>query len=234
MTDRESWPEAPNLSRSEPARARAGAGLMTDDEIAAFHESAHAVFAVFGNWTKLAGPVALNGHGHGDVVMSTDAEAIRRSFHADPGFDRDLPRIELVRSLLAGPIAERILAESGRAELSERDLQSASEGDYAVVAEQLEQLKPLRPGLLPRLEREVRDRLEQPAVRPRSCSSPPSCSSAEGWKRTRRRRCSRRSGRERPPTHFARRGEAGTGGGRPSSSSCTISPFSPHRGCTCV
>jgi hypothetical protein len=137
---------------------------MTEDEIAAVHEAAHAVFAVFGEWTKLAGPVVLKGPGSGDVVMSTDSEAIGRAIEADHGFDRDLPRIHLVRSLLAGPIAERILADTGRAVLGEDELREASEGDYSVIAEQLGQLDPPRPGLLDILERDVRKRLDQPAT----------------------------------------------------------------------
>ena len=48
---------------------------MTDDEVGAVHEVAHAVFAVLGEWTKLAGPVVLKGSGYGDVVMATDVEA---------------------------------------------------------------------------------------------------------------------------------------------------------------
>jgi hypothetical protein len=137
---------------------------MTEDKVAAVHEAAHAVFAAFGAWTRLGGPVMLKGTGCGDVVMATDTDAIRRSIEADPRFDRDLPRIHLIRALLAGPIAERLLAESGRAELSGHDLEAASEGDYAVAAEQIGQLRSPRPGLLARLEREVRQRLEQPAT----------------------------------------------------------------------
>ena len=137
---------------------------MSEDEVAAIHEAAHAVFAEFGDWTKLAGPVVLKGPGHGDVVMATDPPAIQRAIAADPGFDRDLPRIHLIRSLLAGPIAERMLVESGRAELGEGELEAACEGDYAVVAEQIDQLDPPRPDLLERLERDVRARLEEPAL----------------------------------------------------------------------
>lgn len=137
---------------------------MTEDEIAAVHEAAHAVFAVSGEWTKLGGPAALQGPGHGDVIMSTDPEAIRRSIAADPAFDRDLPRIQLIRSLLAGPVAERILLETGRAALGEDELRQASAGDYAVISEQLGQLNPPRPGLLERLEREVRQTLAEPAI----------------------------------------------------------------------
>lgn len=134
---------------------------MSDEEAAAFHESAHAVFAAFGRWTKLGGPVTLEGCG-GDVVMSTDGEAIRRSIAADPAFDRDLPRIELISALLAGPIAERMLIERGRFALHEDDLRAACGGDYRVIAAQLGQIDPPRPDLLPRLEREVRRWLERP------------------------------------------------------------------------
>jgi hypothetical protein len=137
---------------------------LTEDEIAAVHEAAHAAFALLGKWTKLAGPVMLRGPGCGDVVMSTDVEAIRRSVEADPGFDRDLPRIELVRALLAGPIAERMLAERKRTALGEEDLGDFSENDYATVAQQLAELDPPRPGLRHRLEREIRQRLEEPAL----------------------------------------------------------------------
>lgn len=137
---------------------------MTDDEVAAVHEAAHAVFAVFGEWTKLAGPVVLKPRGCGDVVMSTDGEAIRRTIAADAGFDRDLPRIELVRALLAGPMAERMLVESGRARLTRGELADSSRGDHAVVSDQLARLNPPRPDLLASLEREVRQRLEQPAL----------------------------------------------------------------------
>ena len=137
---------------------------MSEDEILAFHEAAHALFAVFGEWTRLAGPVVLKGPGHGDVVMSTDPPAIRRTLRRDRGFDRDEPRIELVRSLLAGPVAERMLAERGLAALSEADIVEASAQDYAVIAEQLGRLDPPRPGVLDRLERDVRRRLEQPAI----------------------------------------------------------------------
>ena len=136
---------------------------MTEDEVAAIHEAAHAVFAEFSQWTRLAGPVILQAPGNGDVVIATDIVAIRRSIEADPGFDRELPRIHLVRCLLAGPIAERILAHSGRAALCDDDLQDASSNDYAIIADQLDQLRPPRPDLLGRLERDVRRRLEQPA-----------------------------------------------------------------------
>ena len=135
---------------------------MTEEEVTAFHEAAHAVFAAFGRWTKLAGPVALDGIG-GDVVMSTDAGAIRRTLSADPGFDRDLPRIELVSALLAGPLAERMLVESGRTGLGEPALTDACAGDYGTIAGQLAQLDPPRPNLLPRLEREVRVWLAEPS-----------------------------------------------------------------------
>ena len=137
---------------------------MTEDEIAAVHEAAHAVIAVFGDWTKLHGPVALKPAGCGDVVMSTDSEAIRRTIAADPGFDGDLPRIQLVRALLAGPMAERMLVDSGRARLTRGELRDGARGDYAVAADQLAQLVRPRPALLEQLEREVRAQLEQPTI----------------------------------------------------------------------
>jgi len=150
---------------TRPAKAESKSPrFMTDDEVAAVHEAAHAVFAVFGQWTRLAGPVVLKGPGYGDVVMGTNIEAIRRTIEADPGFARDLPRIHLVRSLLAGPIAERILAAGGRADLSEDELRDVSKNDYRVAAEQLGELETPRPRLLDQLEREVRDRLEQPVI----------------------------------------------------------------------
>jgi len=136
---------------------------MTDEEIAAVHEAAHAVFAVHGPWTRLAGPVALARWGEGDVVMGTDGQAIGRTLAADPGFDLDLPRLDLVRALLAGPLAERLLAERGQASLTEADLAATSAGDYDVVAQQLACLR--RPGPdLDRLEGEVRRRLEEPGL----------------------------------------------------------------------
>lgn len=143
---------------------RIGPAMMTEDEIAAVHESAHAVFAAFGQWTKLAGPVVLKGPGHGDVVMSTDGEAIRRSIVADRRFDRDLPRIHLIRSIMAGPVVERMLVERGLADLDEQDLRAGADIDDSVIAEQLGKLDPPRPGLLEQLEREVRERLERPEI----------------------------------------------------------------------
>lgn len=137
---------------------------MTDDEIAAFHEAAHAVFAVIGRWTKLAGPVILHGEGCGDLVISTDVEAVRRSIRFEQGFDRDLPRIQLIRAMLAGPIAEHMLCERGLAGLSEVDLEDAAEVDRANIAAQLDKLAGPRPDLLGRLEREVRETLGRPAV----------------------------------------------------------------------
>ena len=137
---------------------------MTEEELAAFHEAAHAVVAVCGKWTKLAGPVILHGRGGGDVVMSTDGTAAARALRADPGFSRDVPRLQLIRALLAGPVAERILRDRGRADLSEAELTRASELDYANVFEQIGQLASSAPDLLDRLEAEVRQRLEQPAV----------------------------------------------------------------------
>ena len=192
--------------------------MMSEGEIVAVHEAAHAVFAAFGEWTRLGGPVVIKGPGYGDVVMATDTKAIRRAIEADPRFDRDLPRIHLIRALLAGPIAERLLAESGRAELSERDLLSTSEDDYAIVAEQIGQLRSPRPGLLARLEREVRQRLEQPRSGPRSSGSRRSCSIAAGSIRTRPRRFSKASGGSYRSTSLRRRNESG--GGRRSSLSC--------------
>jgi len=136
---------------------------MTDEEIAAVHEAAHAVFAVLGPWTRLHGPVALVRWGEGDVVMGTDGPAIGRTLAADPGFDLDRPRLDLVQALLAGPAAERLLVERGRAALTEADLAATSAGDYGVVAEQLASLR--RPGPdLAALEREVRRRLEEPGL----------------------------------------------------------------------
>lgn len=136
---------------------------MTDDEVAAFHEAAHAAFAAFGPWTRLAGPVALGDEGCGDVVMATDGEAISRTLASNPAFDRDLPRIDLICCLLAGPIAERMLRERGRTEATEGDLGLMCRNDYEVVAEQIAQIDPPRLGLLSRLERDVRLWLEQPA-----------------------------------------------------------------------
>ncbi len=153
-----------SLAAILPSMSLSGREGMTEDEILAVHEAAHAVFAAFGEWTRVAGPVVLKGPGHGDVVMATDPPAIRRTLRRDHGFDRDAPRIELVRSLLAGPIAERMLAERGWAALSEADMLEASAQDYAVIAEQLGRLDPPRPGLLDRLERDVRRRLEEPAI----------------------------------------------------------------------
>lgn len=137
---------------------------MTEDELAAFHEAAHAVVAVCGKWTKLAGPVILHGRGGGDVVMSTDGKAAARALRADPGFSRDVPRLHLIRALLAGPVAERILRDRGQAELSDEAFTRASELDYANVSEQIGRLASSPPDLLDRLEAEVRQRLEQPAV----------------------------------------------------------------------
>lgn len=137
---------------------------MTDDEIAAVHEAAHAVVAMFGEWTKLAGPIILKGRGCGDITMSTDGEAIQRALQADPNFDRDLPRIQLVGALLAGQVAERMLVEKGRARLSDSELSEASEGDCDNISEQLARLDPPRPGLLDQLDRDVRARLGQPAI----------------------------------------------------------------------
>jgi len=118
---------------------------------------------VLGPWTRLAGPVALVRWGEGDVVMGTDGQAIGRALAADPGFDLDLPRLDLVRALLAGPAAERLLVERGRAALTEADLAATSAGDYAVVAEQLASLRRRGPDLAA-LELEVRHRLEEPAL----------------------------------------------------------------------
>ena len=137
---------------------------MREDEVTSIHEAAPEVVAVSGRWTKLAGPVAIDRDGGGDVVMSTDVETIRRTLLADPGFDRELPRIELIGALLAGPIAERMLRERGRTESSERDLSAATHGDREVIRAQIEQIAPPRPGLLEQVERDVRRRLEQPAV----------------------------------------------------------------------
>jgi hypothetical protein len=137
---------------------------MNEDEIAAVHEAAHAVFAAFSPWTRIHGPVALKPYGAGDIRMSTDVAAISGSIRSNPRFDRDLPRLQLIRALLAGPVAERILIDRGRARLSEALLIDAAEGDYETVLDQLGKLDPPRPDLLPRLEREVREELERPAV----------------------------------------------------------------------
>jgi hypothetical protein len=137
---------------------------MTEDEIAACHEAAHAAFATFSKWTKLAGPVSLDGGGCGEIVMSTDGAAAGRAIQADPGFDRQIPRIYLIGSLLAGPMAERILLERGRARLTESDLVAIGERDYRNISEQLGHIDPPRPGLLEGLERDVRRWLERPPV----------------------------------------------------------------------
>ncbi|HEX8381661.1 MAG TPA: hypothetical protein VF619_14060 [Allosphingosinicella sp.] len=137
---------------------------MSEDEIAAVHEAAHAVFAASGPWTRIHGPVTLKAHGAGDVRMSTDVEAISASIRSDPRFDRNLPRLHLIRALLAGPLAERILADRGRARLSEALLIEAAEEDYENILDQLAKLDPPGRDRLARLEREVREELERPAV----------------------------------------------------------------------
>jgi hypothetical protein len=137
---------------------------MNEDEIAAVHEAAHAVFAAFGPWTRIHGPVTLKTHGAGDIRMSTDVAAISDSMRLEPRFDRNLPRLQLVRALLAGPVAERILIDRGRALLSEAVAVEAAEGDYENIIDQLDKLDPPGRGLLGQLEREVREELERPAV----------------------------------------------------------------------
>ncbi|HEX8512349.1 MAG TPA: hypothetical protein VF688_04510 [Allosphingosinicella sp.] len=137
---------------------------MNEDEIAAVHEAAHAVFAASGTWTRIHGPVTLKPHGSGDIRMSTDVVAISDSMRSDPRFDRNLPRLQLVRALLAGPVAERMLIDRGRARLSEAAAVEAAEGDYENIIDQLDKLDPPRRDLLARLEREVREELERPAV----------------------------------------------------------------------
>lgn len=137
---------------------------MDEDEIAAVHEAAHAVFAAFSPWTRIHGPVTLKPHGAGDISLSTDVAAIGESIRADPRFERSLPRLNLIRALLAGPAAERILTDRGRARLDETLLVEAAEGDYRNVFDQLDKLDPPERGLLPRLEREVREELERPEV----------------------------------------------------------------------
>lgn len=154
-------------SRPLPLPAPAGIARMSamnEDEIAAVHEAAHAVFAAFGPWTRIHGPVTLKTQGAGDIRMSTDVAAISESIRSDPRFDRDLPRLQLVRALLAGPVAERILIDRGRALLSQALAAEAAEGDYANIIDQLDKLDPPRRDLLARLEREVREELERPAV----------------------------------------------------------------------
>jgi hypothetical protein len=137
---------------------------MSEDEVAAMHEAAHAVFAALGPCIRIHGPVTLDREGGGDVRMSTDAAAIAAAAEADPLFDRTGPRLQLIRALLAGPMAERMLVESGRVRLSETDLAQAFEGDYEVICEQLDALGPRGRALLPGLEADVREALAGPAL----------------------------------------------------------------------
>jgi hypothetical protein len=96
--------------------------------------------------------------------MSTDVAAIGDSIGSDPRFDRNLPRLHLIRSLLAGPVAERILIDRGRARIGEAVRIEAAEGDYEIIFDQLDKLDPPGRDLLARLEVEVREELERPAV----------------------------------------------------------------------
>jgi hypothetical protein len=137
---------------------------MRDEEVAAMHEAAHAVFAAFSPWTKLAGPVALGEGASGDVTIGTDVVAISKAMKLIGDFDRGLPRIHLIRALLAGPMVERLLVERGRTDLGEADLLAAGVGDYANVREQMAALSETDDNLLPRLEAEVRHILERPRV----------------------------------------------------------------------
>ncbi|HEX8468881.1 MAG TPA: hypothetical protein VF620_13865 [Allosphingosinicella sp.] len=137
---------------------------MDEDEIASVHEAAHAVFATFSPWTRIHGPVTLKAHGAGDIRMSTDIAAISDTIRTNSSFDRNLPRLHLIRSLLAGPVAERILVDRGLARLSKPELMEAAEGDYENIFDQLDKLEPPRRDLLAQLEREVREELERPAV----------------------------------------------------------------------
>jgi hypothetical protein len=144
---------------------------MNEDEIAAVHEAAHAVFAAFGPFTRIHGPVTLQPYGAGGIRMSTDiaaSDTIRRN----PRFDRNLPRLHLVRALLAGPVAERILVDRGRAMIGEALLTKSAEGDYESIFDQLDKLDPPRRDLLAQLEREVREALERPRSGQASNGSP--------------------------------------------------------------
>lgn len=137
---------------------------MTEDEVTAFHEAAHAVIAASSEWTRIHGPVTLYGEGAGDVVMATNREAIVRAITRDPGFDRDLPRLALIRAILAGPLAERMLVERGLAAAGEAELAELEAQDYALAAEQIAKLNAPPPDLLARLEAEVRAALAEPAT----------------------------------------------------------------------
>jgi hypothetical protein len=96
--------------------------------------------------------------------MATDRRAITATLASNPGFDRELPRLCLIRALLAGPIAERILANRRRARLTECDLVAAGVQDYENVFDQLDKLTPPGRSLLRQLEADVREVLERPAV----------------------------------------------------------------------
>lgn len=103
---------------------------MTDDEIAAYHEAAHAAVAYCSEWLDVADDLVLLTNGHGDAAVKMDPDAIQKALAEDGDFTGDIARQELIHAFLAGAAVERELVSRGMAAISEVDILSAASTDY--------------------------------------------------------------------------------------------------------
>lgn len=133
---------------------------MTDDEIAAYHDAAHAAVAYCSEWIELADDLVLLRRGHGDAAVKLDGPALRGAIAADQNFDSDVAREQLIYAFLAGAAAERELVARGLATISEAEILKAASGDYQLAREQLGKLEHAAP--LADYEQAVTDTVRNP------------------------------------------------------------------------
>ena len=133
---------------------------MTDDEIAAYHEAAHAAVAYCSEWTQLADDLVLLGRGHGDAAVKLNRSALLDAIAADQDFDSDVAREQLIYAFLAGAAAERELVARRLTTISEAEILKAASRDYQLAREQLGKLEQAAP--LVEYEQAVTDTIRNP------------------------------------------------------------------------
>jgi hypothetical protein len=106
-----------------------------NDRAAAFHEAGHALVAVHAEVIDLAGPVSIGTVGDGAVALQQNNGQIRALLGED--FEPDDVHRRFILAYLAGPVAERILAEREQLALSEAETNHAGRFDKAMAEERM-------------------------------------------------------------------------------------------------
>lgn len=113
-------------------------GQEIADRLAAYHEAAHALVAIFGEVIDLAGPVSIDTRGGGAADLRQNNAQILAVLGED--FEPDEVHERFVAAYLAGPLAERLLVQQEGLDVSEAETEHAGRFDKAMAEERLNRM----------------------------------------------------------------------------------------------